>query len=100
MSSLPANLSKALPAHRRHDIDERAWKLLEPHLPGRKGAWGGIARDNRTFINAVFWILRTGAPCHLTEEIGRTPIGAFAAGATSACGRLCWQALVDDPDYE
>jgi transposase len=24
--------------------------------------WGGIARDNRLFINAVCWILRTGAP--------------------------------------
>ena len=23
---------------------------------------GGVARDNRLFINAVFWILRTGAP--------------------------------------
>ncbi|WP_155117112.1 transposase, partial [Candidatus Protochlamydia amoebophila] len=49
-------------AHRRHDISDRVWNLLEPHLPGKRGAWGGIARDNRTFINAVFWILRTGAP--------------------------------------
>ena len=44
-------------AHRRHDISDRTWNLIEPHLPGRKGAWGGIARDNRSFINAVFWIL-------------------------------------------
>src|SRR5450631_3182304 len=51
-----------LPAHRRHDINERTWKLLEPHLPGREGVWGGRAQDNRRFINAVFWILRTGAP--------------------------------------
>ena len=34
----------------------------QPHLPGREGVWGGIAKDNRLFINAVFWILRTGAP--------------------------------------
>lgn len=34
--------------------------LLEPHLPGRKGLWGGLARDNCQFINVVFWILRTG----------------------------------------
>ena len=50
------------PAHRRHDISDHVWELLEPLLPGRAGSWGGIARDNRLFINAVFWILRTGAP--------------------------------------
>ena len=44
-------------AHRRHDISDRVWYLIEPHLPGRRGIWGGIARDNRQFINAVFWIL-------------------------------------------
>ena len=49
-------------AYRRHDISDAAWERLEPHLPGRKGAWGGNARDNRQFVNAVFWILRTGAP--------------------------------------
>jgi transposase len=35
---------------------------LEPHLPGQTGQWGGIAKDNRQFINAVLWIFRTGAP--------------------------------------
>ena len=49
-------------AYRRHDISDKAWKILEPHLPGRKGTKGRPARDNRNFINAVFWILRTGAP--------------------------------------
>jgi transposase len=49
-------------AHHRHDISDHVWGLLEPWLPGRKGSWGGVAHDNRRFINAVFWILRTGAP--------------------------------------
>ena len=49
-------------ANRRHDISDRVWALLEPPLPGREGIWGGRAHDNRRFINAVFWILRTGAP--------------------------------------
>ena len=49
-------------AYMRHDISDKVWGLLEPLLPGRRGMWGGIATDNRPFINAVIWILRTGAP--------------------------------------
>ncbi len=45
----------------RHDIIDRLWDKLESHLPGRRGKWGGIAKDNRRFINAVMWIFRTGA---------------------------------------
>jgi transposase len=49
-------------AFRRHDISDRTWEILKPLLPGQRGQWGGVAKDNRQFINAVFWILRTGAP--------------------------------------
>lgn len=49
-------------AYERHDISDESWAKIEFLLPGRKGTWGGNARDNRQFINAVFWILRTGAP--------------------------------------
>ena len=56
------SMKETVSAYRRHDISDETWALLEPHLPGRRGVWGGIAEDNRLFINAVFWILRTGAP--------------------------------------
>lgn len=39
--------------YRRHDISDRGWKLLEPYLSGRRGAWGRVAQDNRRFVNAV-----------------------------------------------
>ena len=52
----------AVPAHRRHDISGQVWEILEPLLPGGKGKTGRPAYDNRLFLNAVFWILRTGAP--------------------------------------
>lgn len=48
--------------YHRHDLSDEAWERLERKLPGRRGMWGGIAQDNRRFINGVFWILRTGAP--------------------------------------
>ena len=46
----------------RHDVSDELWGKLEPLLPGQQGSWGGVAKNNRQFINGVFWILRTGAP--------------------------------------
>ena len=48
--------------YHRHDLNDAAWRRLEGKLPGQRGQWGGIAPNNRRFINGVFWILRTGAP--------------------------------------
>lgn len=39
--------------HRRHDISDKLWALIEPHLPGREGIWGGVEKDNCLFINTV-----------------------------------------------
>ena len=48
--------------YQRYDISDEAWEKIKDKLPGRPGIRGEIAKDNRQFINAVFWILRTGAP--------------------------------------
>jgi transposase len=48
--------------HQRHDLSDQVWVVFEPLLPGREGSWGGVAEDNRRFINAVMRILRTVAP--------------------------------------
>ena len=56
----------------RHDLTDEQWSILAPILPGQRGQWGGIARDNRLFMNAVLWILRTGAPWRdLPKEFGK-----------------------------
>ena len=49
-------------AHRRHDMTDAVWERLRPHLPGGEGKQGRPAQDNRRFIDAVCWMLRTGAP--------------------------------------
>ena len=46
----------------RFDISDAKWKLIEPHMTGQLGQHGGIAKDNRKFINAVVWILETESP--------------------------------------
>ena len=81
-------------AHRRHDISDEIWALLEPHLPGRKGVWGGIAEDNRRFINAVFWILRTGRHGGIfrrSTEGGAIRTAVSYAGETRVFGRSYWK---------
>ena len=44
----------------RHELSERKWKLIEPHTLGRPGTSGGTGHDNRLFVNAVFYRVRTG----------------------------------------
>ncbi len=41
---------------------DRLWQRLEPHLPGKASDAGATARDNRLFLEAVFWRVRTGSP--------------------------------------
>lgn len=90
-------------ACRRHDISDNVWSLLEPHLPGREGAWGGRAKDNRQFINAVFWILRTGAPWRdLPGDYGdwKNTHRRFCRWRDKGVWEALLEQLVADPDFE
>jgi transposase len=90
-------------SHRRHDISDHVWSLLEPHLPGRKGSWGGLAKDNRQFINAVFWILRTGAPWRdLPPDYGgwSNTHRRFIRWRDKGIWEALLEQLVDSPDFE
>lgn len=95
--------SNPLPAHRRHDISDRVWLLLEPLLLGRRGVWGGVAKDNRLFINAVFWILRTGAPWRdLPPDYGdwKNTHRRFCRWRDRGVWESLLEQLVTEPDYE
>jgi transposase len=90
-------------SYRRHDISDQLWELLSPHLPGREGAWGGKAKDNRLFINAVFWILRTGAPWRdLPEDYGdwKNTHRRFCRWRDAGIWEGLLEQLVTEPDYE
>ena len=34
----------------RHDLTDEQWSILAPILPGQRGQWGGIAKDNQLFM--------------------------------------------------
>ncbi|WMV73436.1 IS5 family transposase [Xenorhabdus griffiniae] len=93
----------SIPAHRRHDISDHIWVLLEPHLPGRQGAWGRVAEDNRRFINGVFWILRTGAPWRdLPPDYGdwKNTHRRFCRWRDKGIWEKLLEQLVNAPDFE
>jgi transposase len=95
--------SQEKPAHRRHDLSDAAWRLLELHLPGRSGVWGGVAQDNRRFINAVLWILRTGAPWRdLPPDYGdwKNTHRRFCRWRDKGIWEGLLERFIDAPDFE
>ena len=58
--------------YRRHDLSDTHWNTLEPHQPGGDGQVGRPATDNRRFLDAVFWILRTSAPWRDKRTLGKS----------------------------
>ena len=89
-------------AQHRHDLSDQAWALLEPHLPGQRGQWGGIAQNNRLFINAVLWILRTGAPWRdLPPEYGKwgTVHQRFIRWRDNGTWERLLETMIDQPDF-
>ena len=92
-----------LKAHRRHDIKDEIWNKLEGHLPGKRGVWGGIAKDNRTFINAVMWIFRTGAPWRdLPPDYGdwKNVHRRFCRWRDKGIWEDLLDIFINDPDFE
>ena len=90
-------------AHRRHDISDEIWSKLSKHLPGQKGSWGGVARDNRKFINAVMWIFRTGAPWRdLPPDYGdwKNIHRRFCRWRDKGVWEELLMIFIEDPDYE
>lgn len=46
----------------RHAISDADWDRIKRLLPGQRGQHGGVAKDNRLFIDAVLYVARTGIP--------------------------------------
>jgi transposase len=56
----------------RHAISDDHWDRIKDFLPGQKGDPGVTAKDNRLFVDAVWWIAKTGAQWRdLPERFGK-----------------------------
>lgn len=47
---------------RRHELTDAQWETIRELLPGKEGDPGRTAVDNRLFVNAVLFVLKTGIP--------------------------------------
>lgn len=53
-------------------LSDELWASVSSLLPGKVGDPGCHGRDNRLFLEAVFWIARTGSPWRdLPAEFGK-----------------------------
>ena len=89
--------------YQRHDISDKIWELLRPHLPGQRGQWGKIAHDNRRFINAVFFILRTCSTWRdLPPDYGKwgTVHQRFMRWQRKDTWKKILDILIDEPEYQ
>ena len=90
-------------AYHRHGISDRVWNILAPLLPGGPGKVGRPAQDNRRFSNAVFWVLRTGAPWRdLPPDYGDgcAVHRRFSRWRKKGVWAQLPEAVIDEPDPE
>lgn len=43
-------------------LDDDQWSRMSRHIIGDERTRGSCGRDNRMFVEAVLWIVRTGSP--------------------------------------
>jgi transposase len=87
----------------RKFIKDDQWKKLEPLLAGKVGDVGATGKDNRLFLEAVLWIVRTGSPWRdLPSELGNwhTTYTRFIRWGKSGRWQQILTALSGDRDLE
>jgi len=87
---------------RRHEIKDDHWERIKDLLPGKVGD-AGVTADNRLFVNAVFWIGKTGAPWRdLPERFGKwnSVFQRFNRWSQKGVWQAIMEVLSDEADLE
>lgn len=80
-------------------LSQKAWDRIKDSLPGSSGHVGDNGKNNRLFLEAVIWILRTGAPWRdLPERYGKwnTNYTRFSRWAKKGIWNKIFEKLKDD----
>jgi transposase len=87
---------------KRYALTDEEWDRIKDWLPGKAGDPGGQAEDNRSFVDAVIWIARSGAAWRdLPERFGlwNSVFQRFNRWSKSGVWQRVFQAL-QSPDLE
>ena len=87
----------------RSVLTDAQWAKMEPHCLGKPTDPGRSGSDNRRFIEAVLWIVRTGSPWRdLPAHFGNwsTAFRRFSDWRKADVFVTLFQACSDEPDLE
>jgi len=88
---------------KRYELSNEQWRRIKDLLPGKKGDPGRNGEDNRLFVNAVLWVLRSGARwSDLPERYGKwkTVHKRFTRWAENGVWERVFESLTGDPDNQ
>ena len=86
--------------HRRHDISDRTWRILEPLLPGRKGSGAELQKTVDCSLTLFFGFFEQephGETSPQIMEIERIPPDVFVVRETKEPGKIYWNSWLQIP---
>ncbi len=87
----------------RFVVEDRVWDKISPHLPGKATDCGVTAADNRLFLEAILWRVRTGSPWRdLPPAFGgwNATFQRFRRWAKNGVFERLFEVLSEEPDFE
>ena len=88
---------------KRYALSNEQWRRIKDLLPSKKGDLGRHGEDKRLFVNAVLWVLRSGARwSDLPERYGnwKTVHKRFTRWAENGVWERVFESMTDDPDNQ
>ena len=87
----------------RYVLTDAQWAQMKPHCLGKPGDPGRSGADNRRFVEAVLWVVRTGSPWRdLPDTFGAwdTVYSRFRDWVRADVWARLFAAVSDEPDME